>query len=215
MKASLIYSVTVTTLYYLYMDEPREYSSDKTEISCEFDSRSSLFLSFEAAEKRKNDVVTGFHGTPENRLFSVCIDEYEEGEDITVKHPKRAWYYDCEGKLVKELVRIGLAMVFASKTGLPSIGDIVEIPTSSPSVRLGIIAWVPRDRTDYIGNLNSGEEPANYGAPYDPRCYIILTEKAFFYFNEYESVDFMPYTGQRGKADFMKEFLETYKRQNQ
>lgn len=214
MKTSLIYSVTVTTLHYLYKDEPREYSLDKTEINCDLDSRSSLFLSFEAAEKRKNDTVLNFHRNLENRLYSICIDEYEEGDDITVMHPRRAWYYDGQGQLVKELIRVAGTMVFASEKGLPNVGDIVELQTSPTSIGLGIIASVPNHRNDYIGNLSIDNESQIREVPYDPHCYIILTGREDHGFNEYESVDFMPYSGPREIADFMKGFIETYKKRD-
>ena len=213
MEKSFIYCVTVTTIHYIYKNEPREYSADKTKLDCDIDNRSFLFLSFDAAEKRKNDLVMQYHSNLGSRLFSICIDEYEEGADITVYHPIRAWYYDCNGQLVKELVRIGDTMVFVSEKGLPNEGDIVEIPLSSTSMGLGIITSVPNERTDYIGNLSPEPLKAMVEVPYDPRCYTILTGMEDFDLKEYESVDFMAYSGERGRADFMKEFLETYKRQ--
>ena len=213
MDKHFIYCVTVTTLHHLYEDEPNEYSKDKTKINCDIDHRSSLFLSFDAAEKRKNDIIVQFHSNLEGKLYSICIDEYEEGEDITLCHPRRAWYYDSQGQLVKELVNIGGTMVFASDKGLPCEGDIVELQLSPTSMGLGIITSVPNERTDYIGNLSPVPLKAMVEVPYDPRCYTILTGMEDFDLKEYKSVDFMAYSGERGKTDFMKEFLETYKRQ--
>ncbi len=174
MNTSLIYSVTVTFLHYLHKDEPRVYSPNRTSLNCEIDCRCSLFLSFESAKKRIDEYLKQYTEKPDCRVFSISIDEFEEGADITVTHPKRSWYYDDQGMLVKELARKNGRMLFASEKGLPNVGDIVELPISPTSIGLGIVVSVPIDRNDYIGNLSKDPEHSIREVSYYPRCYNIL-----------------------------------------
>ncbi len=210
-RQPVIYVLTVSTLYNLYDTDSWEYNRERTQIECDQDNRSSLFLSFDAAEKIKEEYVKKHKNEHRHRLFSIVIDEYEEGADTTISHPRRAWYYDNNGNLVKELVRVGATMIFTSKKGLPNVGDVVELPISPTSIGLGIIASVPIHRNDFIENISLDSKSSIREVPYDPRCYHILTTCEDFHFIEYEATDFMPYSGNHGNADFMREYLRLYK----
>ncbi len=213
MNDSLVYSVTVTFLHYLYKDEPRVYSPNKTRLNCDIDCRCSLFRTLESAKKRIDEYLKQYAHKHDCRVFSISIDEFEEGADITVTHPKRSWYYDDQGMLVKELARKNGRMLFASEKGLPNVGDIVELPISPTSIGLGIVVSVPIDRNDYIGNLSKDPEHSILAVSYDPRCYNILMTKDNLDFIEYEATDFMPYSGNHGNADFMTEIMDNYRNQ--
>lgn len=193
-----IYIVTVTIIKFLKSDIYPDYSTDKLMYHVDSEKITSIHLLLEGAEVQKDNLTT-YCQEEDLHIFSVIIDEYEDGAIISDKMPNERWIYDKHGELV-DLQHNNHGQLSSSSV-LPaySKGDMVEVLSNSDTLHLGIIVKTPND----LSKESDGNRVLD-------DIYEVLTGPYIEDDNYYKTSQLRQYDGNIDEVSFMQSILSQY-----
>lgn len=193
-----IYIVTVTIIKFLKSDIYPDYSTDKLMYHVDREKITSIHLSLEGAEAQKENLISCCQQANLS-IFSVIIDEYEDGSIIFGEMPLERWIYDKHGDLI-DLLHNSYGRLKSSSV-LPSYGqgDIVEVLSNCDTFHLGIIVKTPNDLAKKSDDYRVLDDK------YEVLIGPYLEDDNYFSISQLRR-----YEGNMDEVSFMKDILSLY-----